>query len=106
MMFVSKLLHIAPWAVTAGLLAGAARVLAPHGRLFIYGTFTVDRKHSAQRNTDFDQRLQSNNSEWGVRDASAIAALAKAEHGLSLIAREEMPDDDLMLVFERSIAAG
>ena len=32
-----NLVHIAPWAATLGLMAGAARVLPPDGVLVLYG---------------------------------------------------------------------
>ena len=34
--------HISPFAVTEGLMAGAARYLAPGGGLFVYGPFIVE----------------------------------------------------------------
>lgn len=100
--FVSKVLHIAPYHTTQGLLAGAARVLAPHGRLFIYGVFTVEGKHSSQRNQAFDARLREQNTEWGVRDSTEIASLAKHNFGLTLTTSIAMPDDDMLLIFDRS----
>lgn len=99
--FVSKVLHIAPFHTTHGVLAGAARVLAPHGRLFIYGAFSVDGKHTSQRNEAFDARLRKQNADWGVRDATEIATLAKSSFHLKLTASIAMPDDDMLLIFDR-----
>ena len=99
--FCCKVLHIAPWDVTRGLLSGSSRVLKPGGRLFIYGAFLFDGKHTCKRNVDFDARLREQNAEWGVRDATAIAHLAE-ESGLVLAEREALPDDDFMLIFRKS----
>lgn len=99
--FVSKVLHIAPYHTTQGVLAGAARVLAPEGRLFIYGAFTVNGKHSSPRNQAFDARLREQSAEWGVRDSVEIATLAKNTFGLKLTASIAMPDDDMLLIFDR-----
>src|SRR6202171_3322693 len=37
--FCANVIHIAPWRVAEGLIAGAARYLRPAGRLFLYGPF-------------------------------------------------------------------
>ena len=99
--FCCKVLHIAPWSVTLGLLAGSSRVLKPGGHLFIYGAFLFDGKHTCKRNADFDAKVREQNAEWGVRDATVIAQLAE-QSGLSLTEREALPDDDFMLIFRRS----
>ena len=42
--------HIAPWAATEGLIAGAARVLPPGGVLYLYGPYRRGGKHTAPSN--------------------------------------------------------
>jgi len=99
--YACNICHIAPYAVTTGLLAGAGRLLATDGgRLFVYGPFMVDGQHTAESNAAFDTRLRSQNADWGVRDATEIAALA-ASHGLRLVERAEMPANNFVLVLER-----
>ena len=93
--------HIAPHAVTEGLFAGARRVLAPSGGLFIYGPFMVDGAHSAPSNADFDARLRGNNLHWGVRDSTALVSIA-ATHGLTLVERVAMPANNFLLFFKRT----
>lgn len=103
--FVCNVLHISPFDVTEGLLAGAARLLAPGtGTLAVYGPFMVDGKHTSESNDAFSQRLQSQNSAWGVRDSTAIAELAASKFGLEMIAREAMPANNFVLVFRRKAA--
>ena len=52
----------------------------------------------------FCERLQAQNDAWGVRDATAVAETARARHGLELVAREEMPANNFMLVFRKAPA--
>jgi hypothetical protein len=96
-----NVLHIAPWTVAQGLLTGASRYLSGDGRLFVYGPFMRDGRHTAPSNAAFDRSLRSQNSKWGVRDTSDLAALAKRS-SLQLAAIMQMPANNLTLVFERS----
>ncbi|MGH6727670.1 MAG: DUF938 domain-containing protein, partial [Pseudolabrys sp.] len=54
-----NVLHIAPWPVAENLLAGAARLLRPGGRLFVYGPFMRDGAHTAPSNAEFDASLRA-----------------------------------------------
>jgi SAM-dependent methyltransferase len=101
--FCANVVHIAPWRVAEGLLAGAARYLRPDGRLFLYGPFKRDGKHTALSNAVFDTSLKSGNPEWGVRDVEAIERLAK-DVGLGLVDIAQMPANNLILVLARSPA--
>jgi SAM-dependent methyltransferase len=99
--FCANVIHIAPWRVAEGLFAGAARYLRPDGRLFLYGPFKRDGKHTALSNAVFDTSLRDRDAEWGVRDIGDLEKLA-AGVGLGLIEIAEMPANNLVLVFERS----
>lgn len=94
-----NMVHISPWAATEGLMAGAARVLAPGGLLFLYGPFREAGAHIGG-NAAFDTDLRARNPTWGVRDLEAVAAEA-ARHGLALEERVAMPASNLVLVFVR-----
>ena len=96
-----NMIHIAPWSATLGLMAGAGRVLAPGGLVFLYGPFTEGGAHTAPSNLAFDASLRERDPAWGVRDLDAVAAVA-AEHGLALAARVAMPANNLSLVFRRA----
>jgi SAM-dependent methyltransferase len=98
--FCANVIHIAPWRVAEGLFAGAARYLRPDGRLFLYGPFKRDGKHTAPSNEAFDSSLRSNNPEWGVRDTGDVSRLAE-RHGLRLAEIVDMPANNFMLVFAR-----
>ena len=101
--YACNILHISPYAVTEGLLAGAARLLAPGtGVLCVYGPFMVDGEHTADSNAAFSERLKAQNDAWGVRDSTAVAETALTRHGLELVAREPMPANNFMLVFRKA----
>jgi SAM-dependent methyltransferase len=99
--FCANVIHIAPWRVAQGLFAGAGRYLRADGRLFLYGPFKRDGKHTAVSNAVFDTSLRERDPEWGVRDIEALRELA-ANAGLELTETVEMPANNFTLVFGRS----
>jgi SAM-dependent methyltransferase len=96
--FCANVIHIAPWRVAEGLLAGAARFLRADGRLLLYGPFKRDGRHTAVSNAVFDTSLREKDPEWGVRDIDALKDLA-APAGFALEEIVEMPANNLVLVF-------
>ena len=99
--FCANVVHIAPWRVAEGLFAGAARYLRPDGRLYLYGPFKRDGKHTALSNAVFDTSLRQRDPEWGIRDIGELSTLAKGV-GLTLIETVQMPANNMILVFVRS----
>jgi SAM-dependent methyltransferase len=97
----ANVIHIAPWRVAEGLFAGAARHLRDDGRLFLYGPFKRDGKHTALSNAVFDTSLREHDAEWGVRDVGDLERLAGSV-GLTLRESVPMPANNQILVFERS----
>jgi hypothetical protein len=95
-----NVLHIAPWSVTEGLLQCAAAALPSDGRLFVYGPFMRDGRHTAPSNAAFDESLRRGNPEWGVRDTAAIGEAARVR-GLRLADIVEMPANNFVLVVTR-----
>ena len=93
--FCANVIHIAPWRVAEGLFAGAARYLGPDGRLFLYGPFKRDGRHTALSNAVFDTSLRHRNAEWGVREIEDLEKLA-ASVGLVLVETAEMPANNLI----------
>lgn len=98
--FCANVIHIAPWRVAEGLFAGAARYLRSDGRLFLYGPFKREGKHTALSNAVFDTSLREQDAEWGVRDIADLEKLAGAG-GLALIESVQMPANNLILAFGR-----
>ena len=75
-------------------------ICGAEGRLFLYGPFKRDGKHTSVSNAVFDSSLRDGNPEWGVRDIADLEALAAAA-GLALSEIAEMPANNLILVFGR-----
>jgi cyclopropane fatty-acyl-phospholipid synthase-like methyltransferase len=96
----ANMIHIAPFAATEGLLAGAARHLRPGGVLVLYGPFREHGAFEAPSNEAFDESLRSRNPEWGIRDLETITVRAAAL-GLVREERVAMPANNLLLVFRR-----
>lgn len=95
-----NMIHIAPWAAAVGLMRGAASVLWPGCKLFLYGPYRRGGQHTSPGNEAFDADLRSRNPEWGVRDLETVTALAR-EHGFSEPVIVPMPANNLSLIFTR-----
>jgi SAM-dependent methyltransferase len=96
-----NMIHIAPWEAALGLIAGAGRLLAPGGVLFLYGPFARGGVHTAPSNAAFDESLRARDPRWGVRDLDVVAAEA-ARAGLRLEDVVPMPANNLSVVFRRA----
>jgi len=101
MILCTNVVHISPWRVSENLFTGSARHLGPDGRLYMYGPFMREGRHTAPSNAAFDASLRRQNPEWGVRDMDDLVGLARAS-GLALIDVVEMPANNLTLSFARS----
>lgn len=98
-----NMIHISPWSACLGLMAGAGRILAAGGILYLYGPFKQGGEHTAASNEAFDEYLRTQNREWGVRNLDDVVAAARAEH-FTLKQIYQMPANNLSVVFERSIS--
>ena len=96
--FCANLLHIAPWAVCAALMRGAAAWLAPDGLLAVYGPFRVDGVPTAPSNEAFDAELRARDARWGLRDLADVAEEGRTG-GLALRESVPMPANNRVLVF-------
>jgi SAM-dependent methyltransferase len=95
-----NMIHISPWSACEGLIAGARRILAPGGVLFLYGPYKQGGLHTAPSNERFDLDLKSRDPAWGVRDLNDVIALA-GRHGLEHSETVKMPANNLSVVFRR-----
>jgi len=99
--YCANMIHIAPWACTAGLMRGAARHLAPAGLLITYGPYLVDGEPTAPSNLAFDADLRGRNPDWGIRCLADVCTQAAAA-GLALMERLDMPANNKLLVWARA----
>ena len=97
-----NMVHIAPWAASLGLFAGAGRLLRAGGLLFLYGPFMRDGVHNAPSNAAFDASLRARNASWGVRDIVELERVGDSS-GLSLRETIEMPANNMSLVFSTPV---
>ena len=95
-----NMIHISPWAVSEGLMAGARRVLRMGGVIYLYGPYKIDGRHTAQSNKEFDAWLGTQNAQWGVRDFADMADLA-ARNDFVLNETVPMPTNNLSIIFKR-----
>jgi hypothetical protein len=95
-----NMVHIAPWAATRGLFAGAARLLSRKSLLYLYGPYHEADRPTAESNVAFDRSLKERNPDWGLRLLDDVEAVAN-EHGLALTNRISMPANNLSLDFRR-----
>ncbi|MCL4748001.1 MAG: DUF938 domain-containing protein [Burkholderiaceae bacterium] len=98
-----NMIHIAEWAATRALFAGAAEVLAGSGPVVLYGPFKVGGAHTAPSNEQFDRWLRERDPASGVRDLDEVAREARAQ-GFELTETVSMPANNLCVVFDRAAA--
>ena len=96
-----NMVHISPWAATAGLMRGAARLLQPGSPLYLYGPYFQDGVETAPSNIAFDADLKARNPEWGLRRLEDVAAEGEA-HGFRLEQILPMPANNLSVVLRKS----
>jgi hypothetical protein len=95
-----NMVHISPVAATEGLLAGAAKLLAPSAPLILYGPYLEAKVPTAPSNAEFDASLKARNPQWGLRSAEWLDELA-AKEGFRRTRRVAMPANNLTLVYRR-----
>lgn len=94
-----NMVHISPWAATEGLFAGAAKLLGGRNLpLILYGPCIEDGVDTAPSNREFDVSLKARDPRWGLREAAAVDALARA-NGFRRSARYALPANNITLVY-------
>lgn len=96
-----NMVHISPWAATAGLMAGAGRLLQAGALLYLYGPYRRNELATAPSNEAFDVSLRERDPDWGLRQLEDVIAEGSAR-GLAFERLVEMPANNLSLVFRRT----
>jgi hypothetical protein len=97
----TNVIHIAPWNVALGILAGAAHWLAPGDPLLLYGPFRRHGVLTGAGDAVFDASLRTQNQEWGIRDLDGGVVPAADAAGFILDAVFSMPANNLTVVLRR-----
>lgn len=100
--FSANTLHILPWPEVVACFAGLDRVLKDEARVVIYGPFNVDGCFTSESNAAFDRWLKARDARMGIRDLTAVDALARAI-GLHLMDDVPMPANNRCLVWQRQV---
>ena len=95
-----NMVHISPWAATAGLICGARRLLAAGAPLYLYGAYRRAGVATAPSNEAFDASLRARDPEWGLKNLEDVVAEAE-KNGLRVDAVIPMPANNLSVVLRR-----
>ncbi len=98
--FSANCLHIIPEQLLPLYVAGAARSLAPGGKMLLYGPFRYNGAFTTPSNAEFNNFLQQTYPGGGIRDFEAVDALA-SHHGLKLQQDIAMPANNQFLIWEK-----
>ncbi len=96
-----NMVHISPWAATAGLMRGAGLLLQPGAPLYLYGPYLQDGVETAPSNLAFDADLRARNPDWGLRSVESVVAEGE-DRGFTLDRIVPMPANNLSVVLRRS----
>ncbi|MDK3017390.1 DUF938 domain-containing protein [Pseudodonghicola flavimaris] len=99
LIFLSNLLHLIPMDWVEVLIAEAARALAPHGRLILYGPFMRAGELTSDGDKTFHASLIGQDPRIGYKDDFDILDLLQ-QAGLEIVEVIEMPANNLALVAE------
>jgi SAM-dependent methyltransferase len=95
-----NVIHIAPWAVAAGIVRGSAGALAAGAPLIFYGPFKEGGQHTGGGNARFDAALRAEDPAWGVRDLGDLTAAA-ARAGFAGPQVTPMPANNRLVGYRR-----
>lgn len=96
-----NMIHISPWEAAEGLFAGVGQLLGQGEPLVLYGPYIESNVETAASNLAFDESLKQRDPRWGLRDISAVDALAQT-NGMARTRRVAMPANNLTLIYRKS----
>ena len=101
-----NMVHISPWAATAGLMRGAGRLLAAgRAALSLRRLSPGGGRDRAEQRGVRRRASRARDPEWGVRDLEDVVAEAEGQ-GFRLDAVIAMPANNLSVVFRNARRAG
>ncbi len=96
-----NMVHISPWQSALGLISGASHLLGAGAPLILYGPWLSEGIDTAPSNSAFDADLRRRDARWGLRRVEDFSAAAR---GFDLVEQRQMPANNLMLLYRRSLA--
>ena len=98
--FSANAIHIMSWEAVKGMVRNVGALLPNGGRLYLYGPFMYEGRHTSESNARFDVWLKERDPLSGVRDVTELAVLMNAEN-MELVRDYEMPVNNRILVWQR-----
>lgn len=96
--FSANTLHIMSWDSVRHFFRGVGQVLSARGVLCVYGPFLYADVETVPSNLSFDEWLRKRDPDSGIREFSAVNALAESQ-ALILEADHPMPANNRLLVW-------
>tara|TARA_Y100001968_G_C19329658_1_gene703617 strand:- start:194 stop:826 length:633 start_codon:yes stop_codon:yes gene_type:complete len=93
-----NMIHISPWTCTKALFEESKNYLHQNDFLMIYGPFIRKKIQTSESNFIFDQSLQLQNPQWGLRKLDEVNKLA-LKNGFKLDKVIEMPANNLAVIY-------
>ena len=98
--FSANTAHILGWLEVEAMFRGVARRLKAGAAFCLYGPFNYQGKYTSDSNRNFDQHLQREASQMGIRDLDDLERLA-VKVGVVLDGDFEMPANNRTLVWRK-----
>lgn len=98
--FGANVLHIFPLGAVAALFQGAATVLAPGGKLVLYGPVAIEGEEPGTGNRRFDQALRAADPAQGIRELRELDDFAAID-GLEREALVPMPANNHLMLWRK-----
>jgi hypothetical protein len=98
--FSANTLHIMSWSEVEKLFGALPEMTTHDAGLVIYGPFNYGGRYTSVSNADFDRSLKERAPHMGIRDVSAVDALAHGA-GFDLIDDVAMPANNRCRVWQR-----
>jgi cyclopropane fatty-acyl-phospholipid synthase-like methyltransferase len=99
--FSANTLHIMSWPEVEKLFAALPALSTDDAKLAIYGPFNYGGKYTSVSNADFDRSLKQHAAHMGIRDVTAVDALARGA-GFDLMDDVAMPANNRCRVWQRA----
>lgn len=100
LIFTANTFHIMHWKECKTLMKMFGNRLREGSRVLIYGPFKYNGAFTSESNERFDQELKQRDPSSGIRSFEDVLN-AMTKNGFELIADNEMPANNRMLVFNR-----